>query len=276
MQHLPIRLLVSDVDGTLTNTAHEVVPRNIEAIQRFRASGGLFTLATGRGPETAWRYAEMLEVDLPTILYNGALIYDFARQQTLWETRLQLQQAQLAAEVAADIPGVFTMIYRSGTIYAHRIPDWGRQFVIDDFSVMEPVDELTEALAEPPHKTIIVDEADGAAFPAFREAYTDALAAAGVELPHLAQSASFFLEIVPAGHNKATGLQWLAGELGVDLRHIAAIGDHNNDVEMVQIAGLGAAPANGTPEVRARADRIVAHCDDGAVADLIERLVMGA
>lgn len=276
MQRPTIRLLVSDVDGTLTNTAHEVVRRNIEAIERFRARGGLFTLATGRGPETAWRYAEILDVDLPAILYNGALIYDFGAKRPVWQTRLTIDQSRIAADVAAGIEGVFTMVYRNGQIYAYRLPEWGRKLLFDDMAVTIPVDDLAEALAEPPNKVIVVGDADGAAFPAFRERYVAALAAAGLDRPHLVQSASFFLEIIPAGHNKATALQRLANDLGVDLAQVAAIGDHHNDLEMVQIAGLGAAPASGTPEVQAVADRIVAHCDDGAVADLIDRWVLSA
>lgn len=276
MQRLPIRLLVSDVDGTLTNSAHEVVRRNIEAIERFRARGGLFTLATGRGPETAGRYAELVALDLPAILYNGALIYDFIHDQVIWQTKLPPAQALLAAEVATTIPGVFTLVYRAGHIYAYRLPAWGRQWLYDDFALMIPVDDLAEAFAEVPHKLIIVGDDNGAAFPAFRAAYTAALVEAGLETPHLVQSAPFFLEIVPAGHNKATAMKRLAAEWGIDLRHIAAIGDHHNDLEMIQAAGLGAAPLSGTPEVRGVADRVVAHCDDGAVADLIDRWVLSA
>lgn len=276
MQRLPIRLLVSDVDGTLTNTAHEVVQRNLDAIARFRAAGGLFTLATGRGPETAWRYADLLGLDVPAILYNGGLIYDFTAGRALWQTYVPLKQARLAAEVAEATPGVFTMVYRDGAIYAYKPPRWSEDFLYDDFSIMAAVDRLDDALPAPPNKLIVVGADNGAAFPAFRAAYLAALAAQQLDPPDLVQSSPFFLEVIPAGHNKGTALQRLAAELDVELRHVAAIGDHHNDVEMVQLAGLGAAPASGTPEVRAVADRIVAHCDDGAVADLLERWVLVA
>ncbi|MBC7324718.1 MAG: HAD family phosphatase, partial [Moorella sp. (in: Bacteria)] len=74
--NLACRLLVADLDGTLTEDGEPVAEQVVVAVREFCRRGGLFTLATGRRPLSARCYLEQLDVTIPAILFNGAWLYD--------------------------------------------------------------------------------------------------------------------------------------------------------------------------------------------------------
>ena len=73
-------MLVCDMDGTLLNSKLEVSDENVRAIEYFVDNGGVFTIATGRMELGVRKYLRILPVNAPVILYNGALIYDFEKE----------------------------------------------------------------------------------------------------------------------------------------------------------------------------------------------------
>src|SRR5699024_10519909 len=76
-------LLVSDLDGTLLNSSQNISLDNKKAIARFHAEGGKFTIATARMKEAAFPYAKELNVNIPIILYNGAVVYDHINNKNI-------------------------------------------------------------------------------------------------------------------------------------------------------------------------------------------------
>ena len=76
--------LLTDMDGTLLNPDKTLSPKNAAAIADFRAKGGRFSIATGRSLEATRPYLELLQPDLPAVMYNGALIYDWQQQKPLY------------------------------------------------------------------------------------------------------------------------------------------------------------------------------------------------
>ena len=83
-----------------------------------------------------------------------------------------------------------------------------------------------------------------------------------------------FLEICHPLAQKSYGLQQLAQHLGIARQDVVAIGDNNNDLDMLQYAGLGVAVENAVPAAKAAADRLTASNDDDGVAKLIAELVL--
>ncbi len=78
-------LLVTDIDGTLINNQGLVGFENMEAIKKFQSMDGRFTLATGRPQAFTRSVLEGITLDVPAILYNGAVIYDFNDDKIIWE-----------------------------------------------------------------------------------------------------------------------------------------------------------------------------------------------
>jgi hydroxymethylpyrimidine pyrophosphatase-like HAD family hydrolase len=104
-----------------------------------------------------------------------------------------------------------------------------------------------------------------------------AITAALGQRASLTTAISGMLEALPAGASKGEGVAWLLGELGIDpAAHLMALGDGENDIEMLQLAALGVAVANAGPGAKAAARAVVASNDDDGVAEAIERFVLAA
>ena len=82
-----------------------------------------------------------------------------------------------------------------------------------------------------------------------------------------------FLDILPKGVNKAETLKWLCRRQKMTLNELAAMGDGNNDLEMLQEAGYSLAPSNASQKVRQSVDRVVCSCDEGAFAEAVELIL---
>jgi Cof subfamily protein (haloacid dehalogenase superfamily) len=95
-------------------------------------------------------------------------------------------------------------------------------------------------------------------------------------MPHLSvcMSKPFFLEVAQNGIDKAASIRFLAEKLNIHQKEIIAVGNAGNDLTMVQYAGLGVWVDNVTPELRDRADVIVASNNDHGVAEVVRRFIL--
>ena len=78
-------IIMSDLDGTLLNDKKEISPRDMESINDFCGKGGMFTIATGRGYSMAKPIAEKLKLRIPAVIFNGSAVYDFDKEEFLWQ-----------------------------------------------------------------------------------------------------------------------------------------------------------------------------------------------
>ena len=90
------------------------------------------------------------------------------------------------------------------------------------------------------------------------------------------RSCDFFLECVPLGIDKAASLKRLFCQMGISLDEVIACGDGNNDLSMIQAAGMGVAMANSSPDVLAAANFITLSNEEDGVAYAIEKFVLNA
>jgi hypothetical protein len=82
------------------------------------------------------------------------------------------------------------------------------------------------------------------------------------------------LEVLPPNGSKGDALRVLLDELNIPAEQVMALGDGENDIEMLQLAGIGVAVGNASPLLKAVADQVVASNDDDGVAEAIERFVL--
>jgi hydroxymethylpyrimidine pyrophosphatase-like HAD family hydrolase len=95
-------------------------------------------------------------------------------------------------------------------------------------------------------------------------------------MPHLSvcMSKPFFLEVAQNGIDKAASIKFLAEKLNIEQEEIIAVGNAGNDLSMIEYAGLGVWVDNVTPELRDRADVIVASNNDHGIAEVVRRFVL--
>lgn len=259
-------LLVCDLDGTLVDGSLEIAPVLLEALRAARARGLRLSLATGRMPPGAARYRDALELVEPLIFYNGALVRDHVGGRDLLALTLPRGLLARAWRVVADAP-VHPLFYRDDRLYAV-----GRTYAVRQYA-----DEQGLALT-------IVDEPDsflrlGAFVKALLIGHPADLAVVRAELEgvvgadaRLVATRTDYLELIPAGASKGAALRHLAAHLGVPAGRVVAVGDQENDLEMLTEAGHGIAMAHAPERVRRAARRVAPPGPGGLLGALAEAL----
>ena len=272
-----IRLVATDVDGTLLRSDGTVSDRTRKALRAATDAGLLVAYVTGRPPRWIDALVEATGHVGVAVGANGAVLYDVAAERVISAHHLPAGQAlELAEELRAMFPEVgFAVEYGDGFAaepgYHH---DWDINPSTDRYGNAIPaplVGELARIVDRPVLKLLAKDAAADA----------DAFLAAAIEVvgdrATITHSSSFgLLEISAPGVTKATGLAELAESHGIAPHEVLAVGDMPNDVPMLQWAGRSYAVANAHPAVIEVAGAVVDSNDDDAVAALIEELLAAA
>lgn len=259
-------ILYSDLDGTLIHK-ESISDENRQAVRRLIEAGGEFSIATGRSEVTAHPFVDQLPLTLPAILYNGAAVYDFRTKTFL--NRIFLPRAVFEGFTLLarrDFPEMTIQAFTGGPAVLLSAPENTDPYIIREKQAVRHADRPQDCADC--FKMVFYGQPDRLAEleAAFRQCAQEGYTCT--------YSAPFYLEVLPAGATKGSALLWLMERLGRDRDTVAAIGDFDNDVSMIQAAGLGAAPADAQPCAREAADVLTAPHTRHAVADLIERYML--
>ncbi len=267
-------VLVCDIDGTLVAGDKNIPPGVVGAVKAAQGRGVRVCLATGRMWEAARPFVHAIGADPPIILYNGGLVYDFKEDRTLWAHPLPRQHVLQLLPVLRKFAQVSPLLFINGKAYAERRTPSAELYArrnrvpLDLAPEIDGVPAFDALLTADPMKILTV----GA--PADLAAVSAALAA----IPHLpvnqVYSQADYLEILPAGTSKGVALPVLAEAAGVPLDRVVAVGDADNDLTMLQAAGLGVAVEGSPPEVLAAAGWVCPPPEREGVRVLIERLFL--
>jgi Cof subfamily protein (haloacid dehalogenase superfamily) len=268
-QHKEIKLIAVDVDGTLLNSQAELSGRAEAALRKAIAQGVLIVLATGKTRNSTLRFIEKLALNAPGIYLQGLMIYD-GDGTIKWQQTLNAALARQIITFAEDRG--FTVVAYNGTrIMVRAVTD-----LVTDMMVKyhEPVPDAVGSLQNilndiPIHKLMILGEPR--AIKSLRWNLNLQVGTVGrvvqAGLPQM-------LEVLPPNCSKGAALRILLKELRISPDNVLAIGDAENDIEMIQLAGIGVAMDHAGQPVKDAADYVVASNDDDGFAEAVERFVL--
>ncbi|CAG7626423.1 Putative phosphatase [Paenibacillus solanacearum] len=258
-----IRLIVSDLDGTLLSEDNRLNDSVIDAVRRFRASGGLFTIATGRFGPSARPIVDRLDIDIPYILCNGCVIAD---RDKIWEMA-QLTLEEIAPFLReADQAGVTVLLFGEDGIRTLRSTPETAYFEQREGLPCVPLNPGDEAWTERPVQKVVLIGDMSQIRPLWdrcRSGYAREYAAV--------QSEDHFFEIIPARQSKGEALKKLMAHLGVAPSEVMSIGNQLNDLEMIEEAGIGVAVANSHDELIRHASYVCRNGYGEGVVEAMER-----
>jgi Cof subfamily protein (haloacid dehalogenase superfamily) len=271
-------LIATDLDGTFFGIRTRLVERNLQAVEKFKTLGGHFTAATGRIRQNITRsipqYRELFNA--PLITANGAYVWDGqsdrAISKTAMDPTLVRDVVRYVHELHPDV-GVRVSTETGFLADINRMPpvlqyDLGRMTNAE--AVLLPVDEWEIDGAQWFKIVVRGDAADLATVRPLVEArFGDAL--------EYSTSSPTFYELQAKGCTKASAMRLVADRLAAELGHpilTVAVGDHENDLPMLRAADLAGCPENALDAVQAATRFHLCHCDEGAIADLIEKLAV--
>lgn len=266
----PIRLIAIDLDGTLLNPQHELTPRVEAALRAALAQDVHIVLATGKSRAAAVPIIEKLGIPSHGIFLQGLALYDEAGQLVHQQT-LEPDLVRRVITIAEDL-GFGIIAYSIGRILVRiRAPE--TDAVLMPFG--EPIPEVVGAIQNvagvlPINKLLFVGEP--AAVSAFRWQMGHLVGGAG----RLMQAGwPNMLELLPPDASKGAMLARLLADLGLKPAEVMAIGDAENDLEMIQLAGIGVAMGNATPHLKDAADFVTASNGEDGVAVALEKYIPG-
>lgn len=259
-------LLITDLDGTLLDDRQQIPERAMQAIRRFTDAGGRFTVATGRTEDTCRLATDLLPISVPVILYNGASIYDLKAHRVVTDRFLAASDfLPIVQEIAARFPDVCIEIFGYGPIL---LPNPAAP--LDPYISRERQPyRMADWSALPAHWLKIMLRAPG---PRLKE--VEALLSAQ-KLPPCQRffSADWYYELLPPMATKGSAAEQLAELLHIPRQNVIALGDHCNDVELLQWVGHAFVPANARPEAAAVAEKLPSTNNEGAIADAIAQFL---
>ena len=263
------KLIAADLDGTLMGEDAIISPKVKDAVRRAVEKGVRFTIATGRAFDSALLFAQELGVNAPLICYQGGLIKDHLNGRVIHERSVPLLLAQEIIRFTRQRELHLNVYVDDGRAYVERVTPEARYYTDIAKAPVYPVGDLLAFLNRDPMKFVIVLSDDAATKPLITELET--LFAGQMRF---VRSYSCFVEGVPLDVSKGNALTRLTDHLGLALEETIGIGDNDNDLELVERAGLGVAMGNASPTLKAAADYIAPPVDEEGVVEVIERFVL--
>ena len=257
-------VFISDLDGTLLPYNKIPLQKDIDAIERFKAGGGIFTIATGRIIQAAEQYFDVLKPNAPVILNNGSLIYDIGRKTALYNRFLDKAARDYTIALMERFPDLGVEINLPDKIYAVRLTEWERKHLelthlrYEEANIEEvPPEGWCKVLYSIDHEKM--DEL---------VKYADSM---NWDKAYFVTSGDFLFECLPKDTAKGIAMKELIKIKGWESFTIAAAGDYNNDLEMIEYADIGFAPQNAQEIVKKSAVCVTsADCDSGFIAEAID------
>ena len=265
------KMIVLDLDGTLTNNKKEITPRTKQVLMQAQAAGVHVVLASGRPTYGIVPLAEELKLKDNSgyiLAFNGGKIIDCTNNEVPFEQKLDEQLVPILFQEAKKA-GMEILTYQGEGIAATNKDDEYVQHeaFINKMPVMQ-YDDFLNQLVYPINKCLIVGD------PTPLHELELRLAKELEGKMDVYRSADFFLECVPLGIDKALSLNRLISSLRISREEVIACGDGYNDLSMIRFAGLGVAMANAAKDIQSEADFVTLSNEEDGVAHVIERFVL--
>ncbi len=255
------KILFTDLDGTLLDSQKAISDYTRDVLRKWCENGHKLVLCSGRAIDSVEHVKQSLHLDFPgmyLIGYNGGRIYDYDKQETLYEVKLTLEQTAHAVEEAARAD-IHIQAYSDTHIIAPRQDeelDFYRKVICSPIIFCE---NIVDALKEAPYKCLAIELNDFEKLENFRLSLLPWAEKEGISLIY---SNPNYLEIFPSSSGKGAAVKILCSLLGIHPYFSVAAGDAENDLSMIEAAGMGIAMLNGSDDIKMAATTITAYDND--------------
>ena len=265
------KILVLDIDGTLTTSRKDISPETKKGIMAIQERGHLVMLASGRPTPGMMRYAKELELEKYggyLLSFNGARIINCKTGDIVFQKVLPKQVIPGLYKFAVEHDLGLMTYFGDYIVLGTRSDEYVeieskingipiRQ--VNDFVNFVDFDINKCLMTAPPEKA-------EQCMKLLQEKYKDSLS--------IYRSEPFFIEIMPKNIDKANSIDRMLSTVGLTRENIICCGDGYNDMSMIQYAGVGVAMENAQPEVKEAADYITDSNDNDGIVKVIDKFIL--
>jgi 5-amino-6-(5-phospho-D-ribitylamino)uracil phosphatase len=270
--------LLLDLDGTLVTDDEEIRPRTLQALRQAASNGARVMVATGRSELATVPVLDVLGLESPAIVFNGAGLW-CTRTRRLVEERVLSQRAIRRAVAIGQAHGFLTVAMCAGVKYALRPRGDMERLALRDMTGIEFAEVETLEHSRAIRMTLFSDRhADSGEFA--REVEREIAQPLYLThfplnvLAHHRESRLQVVDLHPPCRGKAEALRVLQEWYGIEPERVVAVGDATNDISMFQAAGLSVCMGSGMAEAQAAAQRVIGDNNSDAIAELVEELFL--
>ncbi len=264
-----IKLVALDLDGTIVNDKLEISSKTLKLLGHLIQNTAVrVVIATGRMYASALPFARQVGVVEPLITYQGAMIREFqGLQNILYHKPIAVPLAKQVLEVLQNNQ-FHANVYINDTLFTNHHNPHSTYYA--RMAGVTPVfsDSLLDAITEAPTKIMAIDD----------HRIDEMLHLLNQHFPEklsYCRSRTNFCEVIDAAASKWNALSHLAEQWGIHPDEIMAIGDQENDISMIQHAGIGVAMGNAPEHVKKVANLITETIHEDGAARAIEQCVLG-
>lgn len=267
----PVKIIFSDIDGTLLNADREVSQQTISQIKSIHKEIP-FVLVSARMPQQMHYIQECLGIlGQPLIAYNGALVMHGNQKIHSQEMPLSLVENLMEYNQQISNGKIHISLYNTNQWYAPTYDYWAKREenntrtspqILENEKVIEKWRNENKGV----HKIMLMGE-----FDYIEPMYQHLTAVLGHDI-HVYRAKDTYIEIADVKVSKLTGIQaLLKHQYPFSLSEVMAFGDNYNDIEMLQNVGYGIAVANAREQVKAVAKDITGHHKEDGVAQYLKK-----
>lgn len=270
MRKINYPLIVSDFDGTLVKKDGTISEKNRCAIDEYIACGGKFSISTGRMTSGILHRARELGLKGLISCCQGAIIVDIESGKTIMEGRLPLKSTIAACKKMEEMD-LHIQVYDSWEYYSNKDDEALKSYErgVGKKAVLVLDKPLSQFVAETSlrsYKVLAMVKHEE------NEKVLAALTAENFEGCTTTRSSRSLVEVINQNFSKGTAVQFIAKHYGIPLEKTVAVGDQQNDIPMIEVAGLGIAVQNADEGLKAVADYVTeATFNENAIAEIIHK-----
>lgn len=264
------------MDGTLLNDKHQVSDRTKLAIHKAKDKGIKVVLATGRILNSALQYGIDLDIGNPIVACNGAIIID-EKREIIYKRPMNKDIIEAVLDVGKqndiyyhfyDEYGLYSNILVDEVIGFYRTTNSRLKDLELDINIFKDKGEILQRNDLNILKFMFIDNSLEKLYKVRNE-----LDKLGV----ISTSSSWNnnIEVMDIDVSKGQALRYLSNQFKIDPKDIIAIGDNENDLSMLEFAGLGVAMGNSKDDIKAASDYTTATNNEDGVAKVIEKFILG-
>ncbi len=262
------KILVLDIDGTLTNSNKEISEATKKALKKIQQDGIKVVLASGRptfGIEPIAKELELEKYGGFILAYNGGKIINFETGEVIFSIDFPNELISTVYKMAQEHKLPILSYSETHVITEHIDNEYVQREAFLNRAPVQHVDNFLDAIPSTIPKCLIVGHISEV------EALEKKMYATLNNHINVFRSEPFFLELVPKNIDKANSLDRLLSHLGLTKDEMIACGDGFNDLSMIKFAGLGIAMANAQEIVKEAADYITLSNDEDGIAHVVEK-----
>ncbi len=261
-----MKYIIADLDGTLVHKEH-ISNQTLETIKYLQENNIFFSIATGRHIEAARHIIEQFNIKHPVICSNGGLIYDYQNEKLLYRNQIETDYVQKVIDICSSYTADF-LLYTTKRIVSTKHANEHLKAKIGKYNgeIVE-LNELNQFFDEGIVKILVIED-DLSKLNEIKQKLSKLS-----EISYV-QSQPFFIDIGHKGSSKGNALTHLAEILEFDLKDAITIGDQENDISMIEVAGIGVSMGNGTKDLKEKANFITAAFEDDGFSYAIRELLI--